>query len=414
VAKKSFTGALDILGQVNPYQARGDGEMLITPRLDQLTPDPDQPRRVAPDDLRERLLRGDIAPADAILEMWRRCLDDDLYEAMRSFEISPAGALETQRERGVRDWGMQMTLEGLVELADSIARHGLRQPINVYQVGDERYRIAEGERRWWAHVHLQAVLSLPDARHILARLHPLPGDGLAVLARQQAENAHRRDLSAIARARAIRQVRDAVAREVSGTPGSTNPEAAPSGQEVSGTQGSTNPGGRPRSLDGITVGDLDDLTGERLAELAGKGMSGRMVRHYLALLSLPPEAQVLAEAGGLTEKALRPITSLDDPAQQVRLARALVSGEMTPAQVAAEIKRLKGAGRQVKEDDGMRRLRSSLRFVAGDLPDPEQAATATAQLPPKKRAEIVDQARRYAAFLDAFLAAFSRTEGGSG
>lgn len=396
MAKKTFTGALDILGQVSPYQERGEGEMLIVPELDQLVPDPNQPRHIVPDDLRERLLQGEMSPGDVILEMWQRCLDQHRYQAMRSFEISPAEALAAQRDAGVRDWGIQLTLEGLVELADSITRHGLRQPVNVYDLGDRRYRIAEGERRWWAHVHLWTVHSRVEAQTILARVQPLPEDELTALARQQAENVHRADLSAMARARAIQRVREAMTQEVSGT--------AP---RVSGTSGSRNLGGRPRHLDVTTVSQLDDLTGQRLAELTGKGMSGRMVRNYLALLTLPPDAQALAEAAGLTERALRPIVSLDDPAEQVRLVQALASEEMTPAQVAAEVKRLKQKGRREKSDAAriLTRFRSSLRFAAGDLPDPTTLVAEAAHWSSKKRSETLDWARRYAAFLRAFLEA---------
>jgi hypothetical protein len=141
-----------------------------------------------------------------------------------------------------------------------------------------------------------------------------------------------------------------------------------------------------------------------------------MVRYYLALLSLPPQAQALAEAAGLAERALRPIATLDDPDRQIRLVHALAAGEMTPTQAAAEVKACKVPGKQPIEDHLARSvagLRTSLRFAAGDLPEPARVATRAAQLPPKKRAEIVAQARRYAAFLNAFLAAFPEGEKGA-
>ncbi len=380
--------------------------MLIVPELDQLVPDPNQPRHIVPDDLQERLLQGEMSPGDVILEMWQRCLDQHRYQAMRSFEISPAEALAAQRDAGVRDWGIQLTLEGLVELADSITRHGLRQPINVYDLGDRRYRIAEGERRWWAHVHLWTVHSRVEAQTILARVQPLPEDELTALARQQAENVHRADLSAMARARAIRQVRGAVEERLLGTRGSWESADTATSEGLLGTRGSWEQDADtpPPPLDSNA---LDDLTGQRLAELTGKGMSGRMVRHYLALLTLPPEAQALAEAASLSEKALRPIVSLDDPAEQVRLVQALASEEMTPAQVAAEVKRLKQKGRREKSDAArtLTRFRSSLRFAAGDLPDPTTLVAEAAHWSSKKRSETLDWARRYAAFLRAFLEA---------
>lgn len=415
MARKQFSSALDVLGVVDPYGTRVEGpegvegEMLITPKLDACHPDPNQPRRVLPNDLREQLLAG-ASPADTLWAAWQQCLGEPLYQAMRSRDLSPTEALTKRREESVLDLALQLTLEGLVELAGSITRHGLRCPINVYDLGRGQYRIAEGERRWWAHVYLLNVLLHFEAATILARVQPLPDDELTVLARQQAENVHRRDLSAIARARAIARVRETVALEVSGTSGSTNSQHPPVGQEVSGAGGSTNVGGRPRHLDAITVSQLDDLTGQRLAELTGRGITGRTVRYYLALLTLPPKALALAEAACLGERALRPIVSLGHAAEQGRLVHALAAGEMTPTQVATEARRLKGQGEaQAKEGSATRtiaRFRTSLRFAAADdLPKPVRLATQIAQLPPKKRQEMLDWARSYVSFLRAVLEA---------
>lgn len=408
MARKSFRGALGVLSVVDPYGTKGqepEGEVLITPGLEACRPDPEQPRQVLPPDLRDRLLGG-ASPAEVLDAAWERCLGEDLYAAMKSHALSPAEALERRREAGVLDLALQLTLEGLVELADSIARHGLRQPINVYDLGDGKYRIAEGERRWWAHVHLAHIVGRAEFGVIPARVHPLPEGDLEVLARQHAENVHRRDLSAVARARAIARVMQVVTQDFSGTQGSPKTPATPGKGDFSGTPGSRKKRGRPRAT--VSEHDLHDLTGRRLEELTGRGMSGRMVRNYLALLTLPPEAQALAEAAGLSEKALRPIVSLDDPAEQVRLVRALAAGEMTPAQVTAEAKRL---ARKADKERGparrtLSRFRSSLRFaVSGDLPDPREVAAELARMRPERRAEVVAAARRYADFLEAFLEA---------
>lgn len=412
MARKRLAGVYDtLLGQSTSYQEpQGEGEMLVTPKLDQLIPDPNQPRHVVPDDLRERLLVGD-PPGEVLWEAWRRCLGEELYGTMRSHDLSPAEALAKRREKGPLDLALQLTLEGLVELADSIVRHGLRQPINVYDMGGGKYRVAEGERRWWAHVYLYTVRLHYEAETILARVQPLPDGDLEVLARQHAENAHRADLSAVARARAIRQVREAVQSECfQGTASSQEmPGAQPFSllQDLSGTASSQEilpQRGRPQIQ--ISEHDLDEHTGQRLVELTGKGMGGRMVRHYLTLLTLPPDAQALAEAATLSEWALRPVASLTDPERQIRLVHALASGEMTPAQVAAEVKRLKQKGRQEKSSVAhtLTRFRSSLRFAAADdLPDPAALAAEAVQWSPKKQSETLDWACRYAAFLNAFL-----------
>jgi hypothetical protein len=399
MTKKRFSGALDVLGVVDPYGATGEqtgGEALVTLELDACRPDPDQPRHVLPGDLRERVLAG-APPAEVLWEAWERCLGTDLYSALRSHEISPAEALMKRREEGALDLALQLTLEGLVDLAGSIARHGLRHPLNVYDLSKGRYRLAEGERRWWAHVLLRDALLRVEASTVPAHVRLSPtGDALV---RRQAEDAHRRDLPAIARARAVARLREAVAEELSGTTGSCEGGGADRGN-APGTIGSWD----DAAARAPGENDLDDLTGRRLVEWTGKGVSGRMIRYYLALLSLPPAARDLAEAAALGERALRPIVSLDDPAEQARLVHALAAGEMTPAQVRREARRLGEKHVESHPARALVRLRAGLHY-ARDLHDPALMAARIARLPPKKRDELLDLACRYAAFLQAVLEA---------
>ncbi len=85
--------------------------------------DPDQPRRLLPVDLAQSLAAGS----------------------------SPFDILGELRVRSERDKWLRERLQELDALAQSIADDGLMQPIRVICDGDERYRIEEGERRWWAH-----------------------------------------------------------------------------------------------------------------------------------------------------------------------------------------------------------------------------------------------------------------------
>ena len=103
---------------------------------------------------------------------------------------------------------------------------------------------------------------------------------------------------------------------------------------------------------------------------------------------------------------------------------ALAAGEMAPTQVATEARRIKGAcpacpeRTRGKPAEGpkearvggnsavrtMARFRASLRFAAADdLPDPTCLATQIAQLPPKKRREMMNWARSYVSFLQAVV-----------
>ena len=88
-----------------------------------IRPDPDQPRRLLPVDLAQSLAAGG----------------------------SPLDILGQLRARGERDKWIRERLQELDALAQSITDDGLMQPIRVIRDGDERYRIEEGERRWWAH-----------------------------------------------------------------------------------------------------------------------------------------------------------------------------------------------------------------------------------------------------------------------
>ena len=91
--------------------------------IEHIRPDPDQPRRLLPVDLAQSLAAGS----------------------------SPFDILEQLRARGEHNRWIRERLQELDALAQSIANDGLMQPIRVIRDDDERYRIEEGERRWWAH-----------------------------------------------------------------------------------------------------------------------------------------------------------------------------------------------------------------------------------------------------------------------
>lgn len=379
-----------------------ENKMLITPELEACHPDPDYPCHIWPEDLRDRVLKG-ASPSEVLWEAWQRCLGDELYQALRSHSLSPAEALAKRRDDDVSNdstepevLALQLTFEGLTDLAGSIVRHGLSAPIEVCDLNNGWYRIIDGERHWWAHVLLRDALLKIEAVTILARVCPSLSDKPAASIQRQAEYAQRRDLPSVARARAIEQVLQAVVA-----------------REVLGTQGARNSGGRPRQFKKATAHQLHDLVGQELRQWTDRGLCGRTVRNYLALLSLPPEVQALAEAAGLSEKALRPITSLDDPEEQVRLVYALAAGRMTPAQVATEVKCIKAIGRTHIEEKQTAKatalLQVTLCLTASDEPsDPDQMAGQIARLAPEERRKVLDLARRYASILQAILEA---TEG---
>ncbi len=158
---------------------------------------------------------------------------------------------------------------------------GLRQPLNVYRIDDPQqpdqtvYRLGEGERRFWAH-HLLVQQGYKEFTSVKCIIETLPEDEEIIHQRQEAENAARVDLPALARARSMQRIKERLNLELGTRVPGENTIRLPSQRELQ-----VEIGQRVKSFTGRTIGD-------------------RMVRNYLALLSLPIEAQDLAEAAQLT------------------------------------------------------------------------------------------------------------------
>ncbi len=272
--------------------------------LEKILPDPNQPRFVLPGDLRTRVNEGKVSPREALeILVSRADAGDRLAQLILGGEGIAAGD-EVVEDRGLR------------ALAASILGVGLRQPINVYAInrpdapGDTFYQVAEGERRYWAH-QLLVLQGHSEFERIQCVIEPMPDDENIIRRRQQAENAARQDLSAIARARAIRQIQDRLQLEM-------------------GT----------RVPDGTTIKlpsrrELDEAVGKEVKTLAGRAIGGRMVRNYLRLLTLPSDLQDLAEAAQLTEKQLRPVMQLKGDDERRALILHIIDQKLSGRAVAS-------------------------------------------------------------------------------
>jgi ParB family transcriptional regulator, chromosome partitioning protein len=88
--------------------------------------------------------------------------------------------------------------DALRELRDSIATHGLRMPVELFELAHprdgKRYGIVSGLRRVTAHRELVDTLGLKKHDHIQAFLRPLPDLAAGLMAMVE-ENAIRADLS---------------------------------------------------------------------------------------------------------------------------------------------------------------------------------------------------------------------------
>jgi ParB/RepB/Spo0J family partition protein len=223
--------------------------------IDQIRPDPAQPRKLLPPDLVEVLASGGS-----------------------SFDI-----LDQLRARAERDKWTRERMAELDALAYSIDEDGLMNPIRVIPDGDDCYRIEEGERRWWAH-HILVQQGKEQFQTIPAFVVEPTSVSSGLLRRRVAENVLRSDFTAIELGRAM----------------------ASRIQEILDAEPSTK-----RSEAERRVGKEN-------------GMSDRRVRQFVALLTLSPEAQELAQQARLTENSLRRIVGIKDSAKQLAAVRELM------------------------------------------------------------------------------------------
>lgn len=167
-------------------------------------PDPAQPRRAIPSELRERWNIRDYSYED-LIALWFTYMGPD-------FDLD-AYLLDGNTERAQLDQNSQPLLPEfepidavqaefihLLELASSILREGLTNPITISRVGRD-YMIETGERRWLAY-HLLNVYfedaGEQDWSKIPARVMPDRS-----VWRQATENNVRENLNAVSRARQL-------------------------------------------------------------------------------------------------------------------------------------------------------------------------------------------------------------------
>ncbi len=292
--------------------------------LDRITPDPTQPRRLLPHDLRVAVKETSLTPADAMRELVLRAEQNDTVSLLilGGKEKGPAG----EDDVIVED-------TGLLALAQSIREIGLRHPLNVYRIDDPdhpdqvSYQLGEGERRYWAH-HLLVQQGYEEFKSVKCIVEALPDDEEIIHQRQEAENAARVDLPAISRARSMRRIKERLTLEM--------------GTRVPGENTIKLPGQR----------ELQIAVGQRVKSFTGRAIGDRMVRNYLAVLNLSPEAQDLAEAALLTEKQLRPVMRLETDEDKLEMIQRIVEEKWSGRQVLQEVSTpaaVKSALREVKQ-----------------------------------------------------------------
>ena len=162
----------------------------------------------------------------------------------------PLSAIEPNKDQPRREFDE----EKLQQLADSISRYGVLQPLLVRDMGNGRYQLLAGERRWRA-ARLAGLTELP------VQLKELEDQGVLEVA--LIENLQREDLNPMEQA-----------------------------------------GGYRRLMDEFS------LTQEEVAARVGRSRSA--VANTLRLLSLPKTIQDMVQEGALSEGHGRALVGLDE------------------------------------------------------------------------------------------------------
>ena len=180
--------------------------------------------------------------------------------------------------------------EGLQELQDSIAEHGVLQPVLVGRVpGSSRYQLIAGERRWQA-ARRAGLAQVP------AVIREVTGDEYLILA--LVENLQRTDLNPLEAGAAFRQL----------------------------------------------IHDFG-LTQEEVARQTGR--SRMAVSNTMRLLNLSTEIKDYLLQGQLTEGHARALLGAPSPADQHELAERVIAEGLSVRQVEELVRRLReAAGRR--------------------------------------------------------------------
>ncbi|APE30869.1 chromosome partitioning protein ParB [Halomonas aestuarii] len=192
-------------------------------------------------------------------------------------ERLPLGQLSRGKYQPRRD----IQPEALEELADSIRAQGVMQPIVVRPVGEARYEIIAGERRWRA-------AQLAELDVIPAVIREVSDE--VALALALIENIQREDLNPVEEAMALKRLLE----------------------EFS-------------------------LTQQQTADAVGR--SRAQVANLLRLLTLDPEVQTLLERGDLDMGHARALLALSG-ARQRKAAHEVVNKDLTVRDTEALVKRL--------------------------------------------------------------------------
>ena len=190
----------------------------------------------------------------------------------------PLREIEPDKDQPRKDFDEQ----ALSELADSIARHGLLQPIAVRAAAGGTYKIIAGERRWRA----ARLAGLSEVPVVIKDVTDAEAMELALI-----ENLQREDLDPVEEAMGYRQLMERC-----------------------------------------------ELTQEQTAQKIGKSRSA--IANSLRLLNLPEDVLTFLKEGKLSTGHAKVLLGLPDAALQSQAAEAVVGQNLNVRQTEALCKKL--------------------------------------------------------------------------
>jgi ParB family chromosome partitioning protein len=212
-------------------------------------------------------------------------------------------------QRGKYQPRRDMHTEALEELAESIKAQGVMQPIVVRPIGEGRYEIIAGERRWRA-TQIAGLDKIP------AVIRDVPDE--AAIAMALIENIQRENLNPIEEAVALKRLQDEF-----------------------------------------------ELTHAEVAQAVGK--SRTTITNLLRLIALSDEVKTLLEHGDLEMGHARALLTLDDETQRA-IARQIVAKGLSVRQTEALV-RLHQEGQQADKVKPQAEVSADIRRLQDQLSD---------------------------------------------
>jgi ParB family chromosome partitioning protein len=247
-------------------------------------------------------------------------------------EVAPVdGALKTLPidllQRGKYQPRQDMHTDSLQDLADSIKAQGVVQPIVVRSIGEGRYEIIAGERRWRA----AQLAGLQDVPTVIREV-----DDRAAIAMALIENIQRENLNPLEESRALQRLIEEF-----------------------------------------------ELTHSQAAEAVGRSRTA--VSNLLRLLELNSDVKELVEQGKLEMGHARALLALSG-LQQSDAARSVVAKGLSVRETERMVKRYQGdaakpsAPKQSKKDPDISRLEQDLSDKLGAVVALQQASKGKGKL----------------------------------